>query len=41
MIHSNKEIYVGLFKNGKQHGPGKFTFQDKGFIEGEWIEGQF
>jgi hypothetical protein len=39
MRHPNGYIYVGEWKDGKQHGQGTITLDDGTIFVGEWVEG--
>ena len=38
---SKGHLYVGEFKDGKQHGQGTYTYTNGGVIEGIWENGKF
>lgn len=41
LLYSNKEFYVGNFKNNKKHGKGSYYFSHNNtFLEGVWVDGK-
>jgi hypothetical protein len=38
--YSNGDQYIGNFKDGLQHGKGKYIYASGGFHEGEWMFGR-
>jgi hypothetical protein len=36
MIYKNGEIYEGMWKDGRRHGPGRLVNDSKIIYQGEW-----